>query len=333
MDITKNFSVTKQNQLVSQKVFPTLEDQAVNQIPLERASPQQEESSTGQDTRREPDISVHHLHHHCHCSHDSPQQLLPTMLRCRALLKSICSANSSSRRRTSCGLKSRPWMGRAEPHSHRNSRTARRARSWWARWSSANRLFAPDGGQKHDSITCCSLFFKFLCLMQAELDEHVLMHNHQSNTRNPILPFLPGPQEASLLSPFCLLISLVLLWDSLPSSNRSMSSSIWSSSSTTTTLLETLLNWRDAEVRLTQWASSLFLNLRFSQAMNISNLLCTLYVTYQQFADLSQFTEETGRQNHNEQIGGNRIILQTKGQRIYSRSQTTFWMCECVQGQ
>lgn len=38
---------------------PTPEDEAANQIPLERASPQQEASSTGQDTGREPDISVH----------------------------------------------------------------------------------------------------------------------------------------------------------------------------------------------------------------------------------------------------------------------------------
>lgn len=137
---------------MSQKDFPTLEDEAANQIPLARASPQQEASSTRQDTGREPDVSVHQLHHLCHCNHASPQLRLPTMLRCRALLKSICSTSSSSLRRTSCGLKSRPWTGWTEPHSHRNSKTASRARSWRARWSSANKLFAPDGRQKHDSL-------------------------------------------------------------------------------------------------------------------------------------------------------------------------------------
>lgn len=84
------------------------------------------------------------------CHHVSSHQLLPTMFRCKALPKSICSTGSSSRRRTSCGLKSWPWTGWTEPHSHRNSRIARRARSWWARWSSANRLFAPVERQNRD---------------------------------------------------------------------------------------------------------------------------------------------------------------------------------------
>lgn len=75
------------------------------------------------------------------------QRVPPTMFRCRALLKSICSSSSSSLRRTSCGLKSRPGTSRTEPHAHRSSRTARRATSCWARCSSASRLFAPDGGQ------------------------------------------------------------------------------------------------------------------------------------------------------------------------------------------
>lgn len=136
----------------SQREFPTPEDEAVHRIPLERASPQQEASSTGPDTGREPNLSVNQLHHHQHRSHASPLQLQPTMLRCRALLKSICSTSSSSLRRTSCGLKSRPWTGCTEPHSHRNSKTERTATSCWARWSSASRLFAPDGRQKTEPL-------------------------------------------------------------------------------------------------------------------------------------------------------------------------------------
>ena len=97
-------------------------------------------------------FSVEHLkHHYCNCHYDSPHLLLLTILRCRALLKSICSNSSSNLRCTSCGLKCKPWMCWTEPHAHRNSNVARRARSCWARWSSANRLFAPEGGQNHDS--------------------------------------------------------------------------------------------------------------------------------------------------------------------------------------
>lgn len=78
-------------------------------------------------------------------------------------------------------------------------------------------------------------------------------------------PFSPGPQEASLLSPcFLWCPLLLLLLDSMSSSNRSLpspcwvlvtskSSSIWSSSSTTVTLLETLLNWERRGSR-TNWS-------------------------------------------------------------------------------
>ena len=44
-------------------------------------------------------------------------------------------------------------------------------------------------------------------------------------------------------------------------------------------------------------------------------------VTHQQFADLSQFTEESGRQDHNEQTGGdgrNFILQEKQEQKIYS---------------
>lgn len=44
-------------------------------------------------------------------------------------------------------------------------------------------------------------------------------------------------------------------------------------------------------------------------------------VTHQQLADLSQFTEETGRQDHNEQTGGdgrNFILQEKQEQKIYS---------------
>lgn len=44
-------------------------------------------------------------------------------------------------------------------------------------------------------------------------------------------------------------------------------------------------------------------------------------VTHQQFDDLSQFTEETSRQDHNEQTGGdgrNFILQEKQEQKIYS---------------
>lgn len=132
---------------VTKEVFPTPTGGAASQIPLETASPQPEASAAAPDTERETDIRAHHLQSRRKELRLRPSsgQLPRTALRCRALLKLIWSSSSSRRRRTSSGLKSRPRTGWAEPHSHRKSRAARKARSCWARWSSAIRLLAPDG--------------------------------------------------------------------------------------------------------------------------------------------------------------------------------------------
>lgn len=144
------------------KLFPTPEDEAANQILLDKVNLQQEASSTGQDTGREPDINDQQAKNHYY----HKQQLLLTMWRCRALLKSIGSTSSSNLRRTSCGLKRRRWIGWTETDLHKNSKTARRAKSCWARWSSANRLFAPNRRQDHDllsniTILCFVILYRF----------------------------------------------------------------------------------------------------------------------------------------------------------------------------
>ena len=86
-----------------------------------------------------------------------------------------------------------------------------------------------------------------------------------------------------MLSPFCLWVPLALLWDSSPSSNKSMSSpcwfldtsqssSTWLSSSKTLTLLETLLSYGDREVRVIQWSDSERIWDSYPQATNTMNL-------------------------------------------------------------
>lgn len=62
---------------------------------------------------------------------------------------------------------------------------------------------------------------------------------------------------------------------------------------------------------------------------DISNLMHHLHATYQEFADLSQFSDETGWQDHNEQTGGDgrNFILWNKehntcGQRDYLHKHT-----------
>lgn len=51
-------------------------------------------------------------------------------------------------------------------------------------------------------------------------------------------------------------------------------------------------------------------------------LLSVVSVIYQEFADLSQFTEEAGRQDHDEQTGGGgrKFILEEKEQKSFSQT-------------
>lgn len=130
----------------------TQEGQAVSQTPLEPESPQQGASSAGPGTAREADGGSPGRPQLSPSARPSPQ-VTPTMLRWRGLLKSTCASSSSSLRRTSCGLNSRPWTGRTEPHSHKKSKTARKSSSCCARCSSKSRLLEPAGRKGEGSTT------------------------------------------------------------------------------------------------------------------------------------------------------------------------------------